>query len=213
MSDNEIDLFELFQTIWDGKWLLCTLTLLVTLIGFVYTQVAQPRYTVSVHHTHNIYSINAQQLCGSNVSCMEKEVKKRFLSLSGKGWSSSLSLSTKTPSDISEYEAQIEQTNAALTNEIYIEAKAELALMQTELADVLLGTETVARNMLRARRLIRSIDSGQSAMAFDPVVLVKSSPKVSLILGFSVVLGGMIGVFSILVRNAIMSRKKPLAKA
>jgi len=41
----------------------------------------------------------------------------------------------------------------------------------------------------------------------------KVSPKSSLILAMSVVLGGMVGVVFILVRYAIMKRKERLAKA
>ena len=67
--------------------------------------------------------------------------------------------------------------------------------------------------MLNAKRVIQSIDNGQSAITFGSVSVVKSSPKVSLILALSVVLGGMIGVFFILVRNAITKRKEQLSKA
>ena len=115
--------------------------------------------------------------------------------------------------DLNEYQSQIEEANIALTNEVYLEATNELALIQNELTDALLGTERVATNMLNAKRIIQFIDNGQSAITFGSVSVVKSSPKVSLILPFLVVLGGMVGVFFILVRNAIAKRKEQLAKA
>ena len=40
VQDDEIDLFELFQTLWDGKWLISAFVVLATLIGFGYSQVA-----------------------------------------------------------------------------------------------------------------------------------------------------------------------------
>ena len=216
--DDEIDLFEFFETLWDGKWLISAFVSLATLIGFGYSQVAQPKYDVSVPYTSSIYSVSAQQICGGNIGCMESEAVKRFLSLLGNSWSkekksSTLSFSTSAPLEQNQYDVQIQQANTALTNEVYLEATTELALIQTELTDALLGTERVATNMLNAKRIIQSIDSGQSVISFGSVSVVKSSPKVPLILALSIVLGGMVGVFFILVRNAITKRKEQLAKA
>ena len=218
-QDDEIDLFELFETLWDGKWLISAFVVLGTLLGFGYSQVAQLKYDVSVPYSFNIYSVSAQQRCGTNIVCMESETVKLFLSLlSNNSWSkekntSTLSFSTSAPLEQNQYDVQIQQANTALTNEVYLEATTELALIQTKLTDALLGTERVATNMLNAKRIIQSIDSGQSVISFGSVSVVKSSPKVPLILALSVVLGGMVGVFFILVRNAITKRKEQLSKA
>ena len=76
VEDDEIDLFELFQTLWDGKRLISAFVVLATLIGFGYSQVAQPKYDVSVPYTSSIYSVSAQQICGDNIGCMESEAVK-----------------------------------------------------------------------------------------------------------------------------------------
>ena len=44
--DHEIDLFEFFKTLWDGKWLISAFVALAILIGFGYSQVAEPKYDV-----------------------------------------------------------------------------------------------------------------------------------------------------------------------
>jgi hypothetical protein len=213
VKDDEIDLFDFFETLWDGKWQISAFVALATLIGFGYSQVVQPKYDVSVPYSFNIYSVSTQQICGIKIGCMEVETKKRLSSLLEGEWTSNISLTTTAPLDLNEYQSQIEEANIALTNEVYLEATAELSLMQTELTDALLSTERVATNMLHAKRIIQSIDSGQSAISYGPVSVVKSSPKVPLILALSVVLGGMIGVFFLFVRNAITKRKEQLAKA
>ena len=217
VQDDEIDLFELFQTLWDGKWLISVFVALATLIGFGYSQVVQPKYDVSVPYTTNIYSVSAQQICSRDMKCIESETIKRLLSLLENSWakkrkSSTLSFLTSFPLEENQYDALIQQANTALTNEVYIEASTELALIQTELTDALLGTERVATNMLNAKRIIQSIDGGQSVISFGSISVVKSSPKVPLILALSFVLGGTVGVFFILVRNAIAKRKEQLAK-
>ena len=214
VQDDEIDLFELFQTLWDGKWLISAFVVLATLIGFGYSQVAQPKYDVSVPYTSSIYCVSAQQICDG----VETGAIKRFLSLLGNSWSkgkksSTLSFSTSAPLEQNQYDVQIQQANTALTNEVYLEAKTELAFIQTELTDALLGTERVATNMLNAKRIIQSIDSGQSVISFGSVSVVKSSPKVPLILALSVVLGGMVGVIYVLISNAVRKRKEQLTKA
>ena len=216
--DDEIDLFEFFETLWDGKWLISAFVALATLIGFGYSQVAQSKYDVSVPYTSMIYSVSTQQICKGNIGCMQSEAVKSFLSLLGDSWSkekksSTLSFSTYAPLEQNQYDVQIQQANTALTNEVYLEATTELALIRTQLTDALLSTEIVATNMLNAGRIIQSIDSGQSVFSFGSVSVVKSSPKVPLILALSVVLGGMFGVLFILVRNAIIKRKEQLAKA
>jgi hypothetical protein len=216
VEDDEIDLIEFFQILWEGKWVLSAFIVISTLIGFGYSQVAQPKYDVSAPYSVNIYSVSAQQICNINVGCMEDEAIKRLVLLL-EDWnkakkSSSLSLSTITPLDISEYKAQIERANVTLTNDVYEEATNELTLIQSELPDALLSTERVASNMLNAKRIIQSIDNGQSAINYGSIAIIKSSLKVSLILALSVVLGGTIGVFFVLYRKAIMKRKEQLSK-
>ena len=186
---------------------------LATLTGFAYSQVAQPKYDVSVPCTLNIYSVNAQQICDGDLGCMEADARKRLLSFLGGGWSSNFSLSTTTPLGLSEYQSQLERASVALTNEVYEEATTELAFIQTELTDALLSTEIVAKNMLHAKRIMQSIDDGQSAVSFGSVSIVKSSPKVTSIIALSVMLGGMVGVGFLIVQIAITKRKEQIAKS
>ena len=215
-QDDEIDLFELFQTLWDGKWLISVIVTFTTLIGFGYLQVAQPKYDVAASYKVNIYSVNHQQMCEGKIGCMESQVIKRFISLLEGEWrkkkrGKDLLLSTTMPSDLSEYKAQTERANAALTNEIYKEATSEIALIKRELTGAMLNTERVATNMLNALKVVQSIESGQSAVTFDSFSVVKSSPKFSVTLPLSVVLGGGIGATYVIILNAIRKRKQKLA--
>lgn len=216
-DNNEFDLFEFFEMISRGKWLIGAFVGLGALIGFGYSQVSKTQYEVSVPHTISIYSVSSQQTCtyrwGQDVRCLEAEAKKRFSTLLGGNWSSNFTLRSTAPLEVNEYEAQIERANIFVTDEIYSEATAELAFIQTELPDALLSSERVANNLLNAKRLIRAIDGGQSAIAFGSVSIVENPRKVPLILALSVVLGGMVGIGFIFVRNAIKKRKEQMTKA
>lgn len=216
--DDEIDLFEFFSTLWDGKYLVSAFMTLAALMGFGYSQFAQAKYDVSVPFVINGYSVSAQQICGDNIKCLESVESNRMLSFLDSSWSkkkrsSTISFSTSSPSDTSEYEVQITQANMAFTNAVYVEATTELVLIQTELSDALLSTERVATNMLNAKRIVQSVNNGQSPITFGSVSVVKSSPKLPLLLSLSIVLGGMTGVMFIFARSAIKKRKERFAKA
>lgn len=208
--DDEIDLFEFFEVLWDGKWLIAAFVSLAALVGFGYSQLAQPKYEVSVPFVVELYSVSSQQICGNNVDCMEGEASKSLISLLDEGWEkkgSELSITIKDPLDANSYNEKFLQLNRLLTEDTYDEAQNELYLIQNELTEAFLSTEIVATNMLNAKRIIQSIDGGQSVVSFGSAS-VEPSPKVELILALSIVLGGMIGVSYILVRNAIRKRKE-----
>jgi len=211
-NKDEIDFIEYFETLWDGKWLISAFAALATLLGSGYSQIVQPKYDVYVPYSFNFYSVSAQQVCGGDIACMENMESKRIKFLVEGGWSSTFYLSTTTPLDKNEYQAQIDRTNLALTNKIYQEATNEISLIKNELTGPLLGTERVATNMLNASRIIQSIDDGQRAITFGSIVVARSTPRLPQILILSAALGGMIGVFYILLRNALKIRKSNLAE-
>jgi hypothetical protein len=141
-----------------------------------------------------------------------------FVERLGGGWSlnskgNSITFSTPTPSAVNVYEDILSNALTSTNEALRSEAISELASIESVSNENVLATERVATNMLNAKRVIQSIDNGQNVITFGSVSVVKSSPKVPLILALSVVLGGMVGVFFILVRNAITKRKEPLAKA
>ena len=218
VQDDEIDLFEFFQTLWDGKWLISAFVALATLIGFGYSQVAQPKYDVSVPYRVNVYSVLSQQICESYTQnqkddCLADGTLGYFVERLGRGWSldskgNTITFSTPTPSAVNAYEDILSNALTYSNEALRSEAISELASIESVLNENVLATERVATNMLNAKRVIQSIDNGQSAITFGSVSVVKSSPKVPLILALSIVLGGMIGVFFILVRNAITRRKE-----
>ena len=225
--DDEIDLFEFFETLWDGKWLISAFVALATLIGFGYSQVAQPKYDVSVPFRVNIYSVLSHQICESNIQnqkdwrgsdCLADGTLSYFLERLGSGWSLSsksdaITYATSTPSSVNAYEDALSNALISTNEALKDEAISELASIESLSNDNVLATERVATNILNAKRVIQSIDDGQGAISFGSINVIKSSPKVPLILALSVVLGGMIGSFFLLVRNAITKRKDRLAKS
>jgi capsular polysaccharide biosynthesis protein len=214
-EDNEIDLFELFQTLWDSKWLIAGFTLVATLFAYSYTQVVQAKFKVSVPYTLNLYSVTALQNCQGNLGCAQAETEKNFFALLESAWtkdkrSSVISLETTRPQQLDDYKNYFEKINRTVTSEISTQASTEISIIEADFNSSLSGTETVASNMLNAKRILRSIDDGKTAISFGSISVTKTSPKTALVLVLSVFLGGLIGVFFVLIRNAYRSHKKSL---
>lgn len=209
--DDEVDLFELFETLWRGKWLISAFVAISVMSGFVYSQLAQPKFEVSVSFAVKLYSVSAQQTCGGKVFCIElMEDLESNWNLTDKN--SKLALSTEVPLSVKTYDDVFDKLSQTITNQIYNEALDEVTLIKTELNDALMNTERAATNILNARRIIKAIDSGQKAISFGSVAIKKTSPKVPLVLALSILLGGMIGVVFVLVNNSIRKRKESASK-
>lgn len=213
MYDDEIDLFELFETLWDGKWLISVFVVLATSVGFGYSNAAKPAnpvYIVSIPYTLNAYISGAQRT----------NLDTRLLAVLGSGWekhgnAAQLSVSTTAPLSTSEYETQIERASVSLTKELVADTTAEIVEIETQMRDALLRTESVATRLLAGKSLLRDLDSGQDALSFGSVSVEESPSKAKTpqILAFSAIFGGMLGVFVVLIRNAIKKRKEQLANA
>ena len=104
--------------------------------------------------------------------------------------------------------------NVLLKDEYVARAKEELTIIEARFNDLSTADSNIVNTILSIDRYIVSAEKGASVLAIQrPTMPKKVSPKSSLILAMSIVLGGMVGVFFILVRNAIAKRKEQLAKA
>lgn len=69
-------------------------------------------------------------------------------------------------------------------------------------------SDNVIQNLLATDRFIVTAEKGADVPSIQrPTFPIKISPKSSLILALSILLGGMAGVVSLLLRNAIRKRK------
>ena len=80
-NNDEIDFFDLFETLWGGKWLIGCIVVISTLLGFGYTKLSQPVYRASATYSVNVYSVAGQQICGvqDQMKCLSKKMNKSFL--------------------------------------------------------------------------------------------------------------------------------------
>ena len=187
-----------------------------TLLGFGYTKLSQPVYRASATYSVNVYSVAGQQICGvqDQMKCLSKQMEQVVSDHLIDGWAASdesVSLSTAIPSPLAAYETQLKESSQQTTAFIKAKALAEIQAIESISNASLLSTERVATNMLNAKRVIQSIDSGQTVISFGPVGIAKAAPHSSRILALSIMLSGMVGCTIVLLRDTI--RKREISKA
>lgn len=222
--NDEIDLFELFETLWDGKWLIVGSCVVPILIGFGYTQLATAKYKVSVPFDVKIHSLISQQVCEiqrgrqTRVDCMKEVTLHNVSNELGAQWKSDsknnfVFTETDSPENTADYERMFGEVQVEINRKLVEQAKEELLFITGKDFGELRNTERAATNAIYAKRIINALEKNSiNAVLFKKPLITKSSPKTALTLSMSVVLGGMLGVFFVLLRNAIHKRKKQRAK-
>lgn len=249
--DDEIDLFEFFETLWDGKWLISAFVAIALLLGsgflllkdsvyeskLIYSVDTIPPFyeanKVSTDFQNKFYSasvfeewkqnngdtslvfddFSATEVLDGFVLSKNEDEQLATLASENKGGSFVLVKSNQLPilDDFFEYATHI---NGQLKDEYVVRAKEELNIINARFRDLGSADSNIVDTVLSIDRYIVTAEKGARVLAIQhPTMPKKVSPKSSLILAMSIVLGGMVGVFFILVRNAITKRKEQLAKA
>jgi len=249
--DDEIDLFEFFETLWDGKWLISAFVAIALLVGSAFLLLKDAVYEskliysvdtlppfyeadkASTDFQNKFYSVSvfdewkqnntnttlvfedfsATEVVEGFVLAKNEDEQLATLAIGKKGGSFVRVKSNQLPilDGFFEYATHI---NVLLKDEYVARAKEELTIIEARFKDLSTADSNIVNTILSIDRYIVSAEKGASVLAIQrPTKPKKVSPKSSLILAMSIVLGGMVGVFFILVRNAITKRKEHLAKA
>ncbi len=184
-QDDEIDLFELFQTLWQQKWLILTTTIVAPLLAYV--------FTVSKPVNPDVFQAKALIEIGTYATEMGElhqiERSQDLALIIGEQLGVTVSI-PKTSMKLLEI-----QTSSVNQNEA--ETKLESAINF-----VISRHEKYAASQLKANVIQPTQVVGESK-----VIRVSPKDKLNLILAVAFVLGGMLGVFIALIRSAIRKRK------
>jgi len=226
---DEIDLFELAEQLWRGKFIIVMTVVLALSVGGAVSLLRTPQpgtdYTVAAEFTHTVYPVLAQQNCGGlaqqncggNMGCLDSFANQALAQFIESDWAlagSSLNLITESPLEEAQYEAQLTAVGKALTEQTLADARAELSLINESLNPALLGTERIATSVLNATRVITALESGDSAITFKSVVIsppTTPASKTRIILAMSLILGAVGGAVIVLIRNGFQNRRSKSA--
>ena len=205
-TDDEIDLIELFEILWNGKLFILTVTILATIVGFAYAKFTRPvyvpEYTIAVPYV-NIISYGSSN-----------ETKLGFILDSS--WTLEGSQFTKTeinPVDAKTYLSQLENVNNALTAEVLSEAELELRFLKKSVEEMvqLTFSERMMFDILEIERLIFKLENGVRAIRLGDLSIAESkrpSSKDNLKIALAFVLGLFVSMAWVLLRHALVQRQK-----
>jgi len=208
---NEINPFDVIDVLLQNKWLIATFSILSFIICSLYLQFSPAQYRVNVSYTVNADTVESAQLC-QTYKCLQDQVSVELLDVLDRGWvkrglANRLHLVTSNPLDVAQYEIALKATEKNLTDAALIKALAELELIDNAHDRALLSTEYFAMNKLNSDRLVALIDVGKSVIEFDKPVVTLISPNVKLLFVVSIILGGVLGSFLVLIRHSYWKHK------
>ena len=269
IQDDDFDLFELFQTLWDGKWLISAFVATAVLFGagLIFVKEKEkvlyesklffsvdrlPPFYKDNHaltdfykkfHSINVFenwkkrdgnvSITFEDFSTTQVIdgfVLSKDESQRLATLilkkRNKRDVSFVLVKSNQLSVLDDFFKYAQYINELLRNEYVGRSNEKIANIKSRFKNPLLS-ETFCENQSLDNGIVRSIlsidryidlaDKEANVFAIQRPTIPKrietKNTKPSLILAFSFVFGGMIGVFFILVRNTIKKRKEQLAKA
>ena len=252
--DDEIDLFELLETLWDGRWLIGGFVALAMVMATSFLFVKEPEYSSKLAYSSNtlppfyendkalseckkkFYDKATFDLWSRNNSesiiryeefsdteivegfVLSKDEDDRLALLSSdkkrKGGGSFVRVKSNQLPKLNDFYLYAQYINTLLSEEYIQRSKDELVLIENRLEKSPSVADSMINNLLAIDRYIDSASKGARVLSIArPTIPEKTSPKSALILVMSVMLGGMAGVFYILIRNAVRKRKALLASA
>ena len=206
-TDDEIDLIELFEILWNGKLFILTVTILSTIVGFAYAQFTKPiyvpNYKITVPYVYTLVPLRS-----SNKAKMNFIIDPTWAMTD-----TQFEQSAHKPKDPVTYTSALNKVNDVLTNEVLIEAQAELAFMKTAMNEMvqLASSETFMSNFLNVRRLIFNIENGAKVIRFGDLSINEIKPQPSkdnLKIALAFVLGLFASMAWVLLRHALVQRRK-----
>ena len=197
----------MFEILWNGKLFILTVTILATIVGFVYAQFTKPiyvpNYKITVPYVYTLVPIGSPN-----------KAKMNFII--DPTWAmtdTQFEQSAHKPKDPVTYTSALNKVNDVLTNEVLTEAQSELAFMKTAMKELvqLASSETFMSNFLKVRRPIFNLENGTKVMRFGDVSINEIKPpssKDNLKIALAFVLGLFASLAWVLFKNALAQRKK-----
>ena len=221
IQDDEIDLFELFATLWAGKWLIVLSTVFFLLGGFAYSQLATKVFQLEARLETPDCDTSGAEYVGWDCSSEIFNASQGILSATwGEEFAGSMvsfsaarpaiKLQTTDPLPFSVYQEDLDQAILSVANNFIEEAeRVKAVLARPSLADV--SQSDVASHARLKSEIIASLVRETSGSIGSFVILPSSftaqvSPKTDLVMALSLVLGGFFGAAGVFFRKVIRDR-------
>ncbi|MEP1205732.1 MAG: hypothetical protein ABJM29_12015 [Rhizobiaceae bacterium] len=164
---DDVNLFEVLQTIWDGKIFIVTVTLVAAALGSIVGQVMPDKYRLSVPYWTNYNSLEASYLC---VGARNQPLCRRQVDLTSDGISSQFEIKSnklvlkRSPRSKEEAEELIVGLDKYVTNNserIFDDVNHRLAYINT-LSSTETPSDVLMEEAIKLNYLMRQYQSGLS---------------------------------------------------
>lgn len=194
-KDDEIDLFELLQCIWNAKWIIICCTVAGLTLGLAVLKFKPAVYEANASLLLNYSSVANYQLCeaygGKRSECLISAEKDTL--------DTQLSETFTSRDDTKKWKAAIEKAISDRSNEIFNSAKLEKEIILS-LPVAIQSTERTSTNLIQAERIISEVNQGKPFAVITSINVKNKSYTFIPVLG--AILGSMIGIFYVLIKNA-----------
>ena len=207
--DDEIDLFEVVEILWQGKWIIVATVFIALVAAYTYLMNREVVYKYSVPYSF-ITAPDVEALIG--IKLVLKENINHALTFSDAPFSlntknKTLSLTSANPN----YETAVSDEAALIgkkiTQSLIDEANITFQLIEENAPAQILNSEVAASRYFKAKSVLQRITHDGTAMVFRSVVKTVKSATAPLVLALSVVMGGMMGLFFIFLLRAYKKRQ------
>lgn len=193
--DDEIDLFELLQCIWNGKWMIICCTVAGLAFGLVALKFKPAVYEANASLLLNYSSVSNYQLC----EAYSDKRSECLISAEEDTLETPLSETFTSIDDTEKWKVSIEKAISDRSNEIFNSAKIEKEIILS-LPVAIQSTERTSTNLIQAERIISEVNQGKPFAEITSISVKNKSYALIPVLG--VILGFMIGIFYVLIKNA-----------
>ena len=251
--NDEIDLFELIETLWNGKVVIIAATTMALIIGGLFSiflpktyqssftleyQLVSPLETMSeinskfrrLFHNQKNYQewkqlnpnssvtyneiTTTQTIDGFTVAIKPESLFAQFIET--KSGNLNLRVKSNDFKILEDMYLYLQFTDKMLSQRTLLKAKQQTETLQTSLSTLLSATENnIANNentlisVLNIQSFASELENGNTLYSISrPSFPSKTSLSIRIILLVSLIMGGMIGVAIVLVKNAIQKRRE-----
>lgn len=221
--DDEIDLFELFQTLWEEKVLIVLITLVCTIAAALYAFTAQPQYSVSMtlkpaplslygelvagmegdaNKSIGLGRSTAEQILGQFANNLQLRANRAQNATSegvlGLNVTTDNARNTQIAQWVTIQLSTLQPDGAVEVLQNYVDAVSESTLQELNSFVQGLGNPVAI-----TKEMLYTVDAISSQARLN-------KPNKKLIVAVGIVLGGMLGVFAALIRSMIRKRKNAM---
>lgn len=198
-NDDEIDLRELWQKLVEGKWMIAITTMLATLVAVVYAQVATPIYEgkVSIEVGELVLNRVANSTTASDIQMISLDNPADLAVILQDKFEDKMHLN---PNEF--FKATFVKGTKNLVEVIALDPdKQQIQIILTEVASFVMQRHEAKAKLYQDVTVNPTQQIAPIAISEKPI-----KPKSNLIIAVAVVLGLILGVFGVLVRETF--RKK-----